>query len=183
MKKNVILIFGIAAILIAAVFAYNKLGALYTPENYLPTASDSDKPKIDAPDFAVYDMDGHPVILSEIGKGKKVVLNFWATWCKYCKEEMPDFDEVYKEMGDDVVFMMINLPYTRGESVEKAKEYIAENGFSFPVYFDNDQDVYMNYDVSGLPATYIINSDGTFFGYTQGRLPKDALVNAINNAY
>ena len=96
---------------------------------------------------------------------------------------MPDFDEVYKEMGDDVVFMMINLPYTRGESVEKAKEYIAENGFSFPVYFDNDQDVYMNYDVSGLPATYIINSDGTFFGYTQGRLPKDALVNAINNAY
>ena len=81
MKKNVILIFGIAAILIAAVFAYNKLGALYTPENYLPTASDSDKPKIDAPDFAVYDMDGNPVILSEIGKGKKVVLNFWATWC------------------------------------------------------------------------------------------------------
>ena len=65
-------------------------------------------------------MDGNPVILSEIGKGKKVVLNFWATWCKYCKEEMPDFDEVYKEMGDDVVFMMINLPYTRGESVEKA---------------------------------------------------------------
>ena len=183
MKKNVILIFGIAAILIAAVFAYNKLGALYTPENYLPTASDSDNPKIDAPDFAVYDMDGNPVLLSEIGKGKKVVLNFWATWCKYCKEEMPDFDEVYKEMGDDVVFMMINLPYTRGESVEKAKEYIAENGFSFPVYFDNDQDVYMNYDVSGLPATYIINSDGTFFGYTQGRLPKDALVNAINNAY
>ena len=183
MKKNVILIFGIAAILIAAVFAYNKLGALYTPENYLPTAADSDKPKIDAPDFAVYDMDGNPVLLSEIGKGKKVVLNFWATWCKYCKEEMPDFDEVYKEMGDDVVFMMINLPYTRGESVEKAKEYIAENGFSFPVYFDNDQDVYMNYDVSGLPDTYIINSDGTFFGYTQGRLPKDALVNAINNAY
>ena len=123
MKKNVILIFGIAAILIAAVFAYNKLGALYTPENYLPTASDSDKPKIYAPDFAVYDMDGNPVLLSEIGKGKKVVLNFWATWCKYCKEEMPDFDEVYKEMGDDVVFMMINLPYTRGESVEKAKEY------------------------------------------------------------
>ncbi|MBQ2911713.1 MAG: TlpA family protein disulfide reductase [Clostridia bacterium] len=182
-KSTLLLIIGIAVILVGAVFAYNKLGALYTPENYLPTSAASDKPKIDAPDFAVYDMDGNSVLLSEIGKGKKVVLNFWATWCKYCKEEMPDFDEVYKEMGDDVVFMMINLPYTRGESVEKAKEYIAENGFSFPVYFDNDQDVYMNYDVSGLPATYIINSDGTFFGYTQGRLPKDALVNAINNAY
>ena len=139
-KSTLLLIIGIAVILVGAVFAYNKLGALYTPENYLPSGTtESDKPKIDAPDFAVYDMDGNSVLLSEIGKGKKVVLNFWATWCKYCKEEMPDFDEVYKEMGDDVVFMMINLPYTRGESVEKAKEYIAENGFSFPVYFDNDR--------------------------------------------
>ncbi|MBR4878261.1 MAG: TlpA family protein disulfide reductase [Clostridia bacterium] len=182
-KSSLMLIFGIAAILIVAVFAYGKLSALYTPENYLPTETDGEKPKIEAPDFAVYDMDGNPVLLSEIGKGKKVVLNFWATWCDYCKQEMPDFDELYKEMGDDVVFMMINLPYSKGETVEKATKYVLEEGYSFPVYFDKDKDIYQSYDVSGLPATYIINSDGTFFGYTQGRLPKDALVNAINNAY
>lgn len=186
-KSTVLLIVGIIVIIAGAVFAYDKLSALYTPENYLPSenasTSESDKPKIPAPDFTVYDMNGDPVKMSEIGKGKKVVLNFWATWCGYCKDEMPDFDEVYKEMGDDVVFMMINLPHSRGETVEKAQKYILEEGYSFPVYFDNDNVIYQNYDVSGLPATYIINSDGTFFGYTQGRLPKEALVNAINNAY
>ena len=65
-----------------------------------------------APDFTVYDRNGQPVRLSDMF-GKPIVLKFWASWCGPCRSEMPDFDEVYRLLGDEVVFMLVNL--TDGE--------------------------------------------------------------------
>ena len=59
-----------------------------------------------APDFVVTDTDGNAVTLSQFF-GKPIVLNFWATWCMPCVYELPDFEEVFREYGDRVVFMMI----------------------------------------------------------------------------
>lgn len=185
MKKpnaTVIISVCLIAVLACAVFLYGKLINLYTPEKHLSAATASDDYKVEAPDFSVLDMDGNKVTMSEITKGKKAVLNFWATWCDYCADEMPDFDDVYKEYDGEVVFMMVNLTDGQRETVDKAKAFIEKKGYSFPVYFDTENEVHQWYDVSGLPSTYIINSDGTFFGFTQGRLHGDALKEAIDNA-
>ncbi|MBP3544577.1 MAG: TlpA family protein disulfide reductase, partial [Lachnospiraceae bacterium] len=64
--------------------------------------------KVPAPDFTVIDAEGNEVKLSDM-RGKPVVVNFWASWCGPCKMEMPEFEEVYKELGDEVHFMMVNL--------------------------------------------------------------------------
>ena len=62
-----------------------------------------------------------------------MVLNFWATWCYYCKEEMPDFDEASK-LYPDVQFLMVNATDGVRETVDAAKKYVEENGFDFEVF-------------------------------------------------
>ena len=89
--------------------------------------------KITAPDFTVLDYNGNEVKLSDF-KGKPVVLNFWATWCFYCKEEMPDFNTAY-EKYPDVEFLMLNATDGYQETIESAKEYYEAEGFNFNIYF------------------------------------------------
>lgn len=116
--------------------------------------------KPEAPDFTVYDKDGNAVSLSDF-KGKPVVLNFWASWCKYCKEEMPAFESVWSEYGDEVVFMMLNATDGRQETREKGEKYIKEGGYKFPVYYDEELQAVNGYGISSFPTTYFINADGT----------------------
>ena len=77
-------------------------------ETSTPTTQEDESEKILAPDFTVYDLDGNEVHLSDF-IGKPVVLNFWASWCGPCKMEMPDFNEKYLEIGEEVQFLMIYL--------------------------------------------------------------------------
>ena len=88
-----------------------------------------------APDFTVLDKDGNTVRLSE-KFGKPIVINFWATWCPPCKQELPDFDKLCKEYGDRVVFMMVNLTDGYRDTVDGTKRFVSGKGYTFPVYFD-----------------------------------------------
>ena len=130
-----------------------------------------------APDFTVYDADGNAVDLSDYF-GKPIVLNFWATWCYYCKIEMPDFDEVAKK-NPDVQFLMVNATGTNGETVESAKKYIAENGFEFDVFYDKEQDALYTYGVSSFPTSFFIASNGDRYTYYSGAMDADKLENII----
>lgn len=107
-----------------------------------------------APDFTLYDMDGKAMSLSEY-KGKKVFLNFWATWCGFCDLEMPDLQKINDE-NDDLVVLAVNVR----EEEDIVKSYIEEGGYDFPVVFDEDGDVASMYLISGMPTTYFINEDG-----------------------
>ena len=84
-----------------------------------PTTQENESEKILAPDFTVYDLDGNEVHLSDF-IGKPVVLNFWASWCSPCKMEMPDFNEKYLEIGEEVQFLIINMTDGSRETVETA---------------------------------------------------------------
>ena len=134
--------------------------------------------KIKAPDFTVLDYEGNEVKLSDF-EGKPVVLNFWATWCYYCKEEMPDFNKAYKE-NPDVQFLMVNATDGVRETVEIAKQYITEQGFEFPVVFDTKQEAVYAYYVTGYPATYFIDKNGKFVTYANGMLSYDNLLKGIS---
>ena len=132
-----------------------------------------------APDFTVYDGDGNAVHLSDF-KGKPVVLNFWASWCGPCKMEMPDFNEKYQELGEDIQFLMVNMTDGDRETVEIASEFVAGQGYSFPVFYDTAQHAAMVYGVYSLPTTFFIDAEGYPVAYAAGAIDSDALQQGID---
>lgn len=176
MKKSMIWIIGavaLVALLVGAYFAYSALSGQFAPE---APAQPDDENAITAPDFTVYDGQGNPVMLSQM-KGKPVVINAWATWCVYCKEEMPYFETLSQKYGDQVYFMMIHL--TTQDSLEDAKAFLQDAGYTFPVYYDTDGKVASTYPVSSVPATFFVDENGIYVGGWKGAIPEETLENTI----
>lgn len=131
-----------------------------------------------AKDFTVYDINGDVVHLSDFA-GKPIVLNFWASWCGPCKAEMPDFNEQYKEVGDSVHFVMVNLTDGYRETVQTASEFITQQGFEFPVYYDKDYDASLKYDVYSIPTTLFIDAEGYIVAEATGMIDAAKLKSGI----
>lgn len=129
----------------------------------------------EAPDFTVWDQDGKQTSLKEILEGKPAVINFWTSKCPPCKEEMPDFEEVYQEMKDQVQFIMVDSVGCMGETEESGRAYVEEQGFTFPVYYDLGMDAVINYGIQVFPTTYILNGEGRLVTGGRGMISKDTL--------
>jgi thiol-disulfide isomerase/thioredoxin len=111
-----------------------------------------------APDFELEMMNGEKVKLSEL-KGKKVLVNFWATWCPPCKEEMPELQQFYEDYGDEITIIAINA--TGSERNEEAvRNFIDKYDYTFPVAFDKSMDVTDEYMAVTIPTSYFIGTDG-----------------------
>jgi len=176
--KTILGVIGLAAVLVGAVLAYNALSKRVQPGADPPRTQaqggqgnqDNRQP---APDFNVTDEAGNAVRLSDL-RGKPVVLNFWATWCPYCLDEMPEFDRAHGEFGGEVQFMMVDC-VGGGETVEKAKQYVRAQGYGFPVYFDTQNEAAAAYGVSGIPATFFIDAQGNIASNKVGALHEASL--------
>lgn len=169
-----VLLLGGAYILYAQ-FSNDHLPDVTYTEEQGETAAEN---AIAAPDFTVENKNGESVMLSDF-IGRPVVLNLWASWCPPCQSEMPDFEEAYQEYGNDVEFMMVNLTDGSRETVETATEFIKDQGFSFPVYFDTTFDAAIAYQASSIPATYFIDKDGNIIAHAAGALDKANLIKGI----
>ena len=132
-----------------------------------------------APDFTVYDADGNAYRLSDF-RGTPVVLNFWASWCGPCKSEMPDFDEKAAQLAGKVQFLMVNLTDGAQETVETASAFIAQQGYTFPVFYDTDQSAAYAYGVYSIPTTYFIDAEGHGVAYASGAIGADILQKGID---
>ena len=149
----------------------------------LPPETSAPKPELTlAPDFTVYAPDGSPMRLSDLF-GKPIVLNFWASWCGPCKNEMPDFQALYEIYKDDIHFVMVNMTDGTRETQNTAATFIQESGYTFPVYFDLDSQADQTYQVYSLPTTYIIDRDGFLVARGMGTLSKEALQGGIDMVY
>jgi len=133
-----------------------------------------EEPIPQAPDFAMYDMYGNEVRLSDFF-GKPIVLNFWTTWCPACVTEMPHFEWLHDELGDEIHILKVNLPDdNRGETRERVEQFITDNSYTFPIYFDTGEGA-MVYGVRGIPVTFFIDADGYAAAMAQGPVDEDSL--------
>lgn len=145
------------------------------------------KKAVPAFDFTLTDQYGKEHTLSDY-KGQVVFLNFWASWCPPCKEEMPYIEELYKEYNtneDEVVFLSIanpkNKDYPNNQDIEKDEliTFLDTNGYTFPVLFDETGEILSNYYISAFPTTFMIDKEGNVFGYVPGMMSKDIMISVI----
>lgn len=125
----------------------------------LLTKAPADRLKIGdpAPDFRLAQLGGSPVQLSQL-KGKTVLVNFWATWCSPCQDEMPILQRAYLKYKDQgVVFLTVNV---RDTPADNAKSYFKNNNLTMPVLIDPIGDVPGGYRVTGYPETYLVDKNG-----------------------
>ena len=109
-----------------------------------------------APDFALKSSTGENIRLSEY-RGDVVMINFWATWCGPCRQEMPLLDELYTRY-ERVGFSLLGVNIDDDSS--RAMAMISELGVSFPVLFDNRKEVSKLYEVDAMPVTVLVDRDG-----------------------
>ena len=193
-KKLIVILAVFVVVLVGAGLLYSQLAPQFaqdplatmgtqpqetTPASSPQTTENTQSQQYLAPDFTVYDAQGNPVRLSDYF-GKPIVLNFWASWCGPCQREMPDFDEKYRELGDQVQFLMINMTDGNRETVEKAAAFIAQKGYTFPVFYDTRLQAAMTYGAYSLPMTFFIDSNGNLITHVVGAINGKTLQRGID---
>ncbi len=103
------------------------------------------------------DMTGRKLVLGDL-KNKVLFVNFWATWCPPCREEMPSIDSLWKSMHGNEKFQMITILYK--DPYQAGIAYMKQSGYTFPVYSDSNEMTAKNFGVTGVPETYIIDKKG-----------------------
>ena len=123
-------------------------------------SSKYEPPKIGkvAPEFALVDLDDKPVRLSDY-RGKVVFLNFWATWCKPCREEMPSMEVLHKNFAKDGL-VVLAVSIDRVTTTKDIPPFVKSMNLSFPVLIDSWGRTDMPYKRMGVPETFIIDQEG-----------------------
>ena len=134
-------------------------------------------------DFELKDQYGNVHKLSDY-KGKTIFMNFWATWCPPCRAEMPDIQKLYesyqKEEDPEVVILGIAGPgYGQEKSEDEVKQFLTDNGYTYPVLMDNGGSLFEQYGIYSFPTTFMITKEGKIFGYVSGQLSEEIMKNII----
>jgi peroxiredoxin len=177
MKKK---IGAITLSLFAAVLIAYMVISCDKPESTLPIEENTNSPEIDrllrdmgvtkvphlAPpvDFNLLDLNGNKIVLSGL-KGKIVFLNFWATWCPPCREEMPSMQKLYTRFKDkDFAMLAVSVK----EPAPVVKKFFKDYSLTFTALLDSDGELMTSYGVRAIPATYILDRDGAIVGKAFG---------------
>lgn len=158
-----------------------------TEETETETSNNSSKRNTyPAYDFILEDRYGNTHSLSDY-KGKIVFLNFWATWCPPCREELPYIQELYEEYNtnedSDIIFLTITFPGLGNEkSVSGIEKFLDKQGYTFPVLFDTEYITEEKYYINAFPTTFLIDPEGNILGYVPGGMNKEMMEDVIDRA-
>ncbi|MBE6068024.1 MAG: redoxin domain-containing protein [Clostridium lundense] len=192
--KKIAIILGLLLLIggsVYTVYNYNK-SQVSNPNNIINTETNSsDKKQNDnfknetalkisktkAIDFKLKDLTGKEVSLSDY-KGKKVFLNFWATWCPPCKAEMPEMEMLYQETkNSDLVILAVNLD----EEKDTVQKFISSSKYNFPVLLDTGNIAASQYEVVSIPTSFFIDKEGNIVDKHIGAMTIEDMKNYINN--
>lgn len=137
-------------------------------------AAGAPRPEENAPDFTLPRANGSPLRLSDL-RGRAVFLNFWATWCTFCIEEMPAMQRIADQYGDDLVVLGVNA----GNSVQDGSGFAARVGAKYELVYDTSQEVVRGYRVRAMPTSYFITADGKIVDAQFGFLTYDDMVTKV----
>ena len=182
MRKNGIAIIAVLLLVAWGVFDYTKSnsdGAEAINQQQITEAAEVGIQKGNkAPDFELLNLNGNPVKLSNFA-GKKVILNFWATWCPPCRAEMPHMEKFYEDHKRDVVVLAVNLTQTEKKQSD-VKDFVDDYGLTFPIAMDAKGDVSSTYQIFAYPTSYIIDSQGIIQEIFQGAINYDIMEKAVS---
>lgn len=131
-----------------------------------------------APDFTLTSLEGQEMSLSDF-RGKKVVLNFWASWCGPCRKEMPDMQKFYDAYKDkNVEVVAVNLTHFERKR-EHVDEFVKEYGLTFPIPLDVEKQQYDAYKVITIPTTYFLDEKGVIQQKHLGPMTYEFMENTI----
>ena len=126
--------------------------------------------------FTLMDLDGNEISLSDFN-GKVLILNFWATWCPPCREEIPDFVEVYNEYeSEDVQFIGVS-----NEDISTLRSFVEDYNISYPILID-DENIMGKWGISAIPTTFVFDKDGQIISKSVGMMTREQLINIIEDA-
>lgn len=123
----------------------------------------------EAPNFTLKNLEDEEISLEDY-RGKKVLINFWATWCVFCDIEMPDIQRLDKE-NEDVVVLAVNVM----EDKETVKKYIADGEYEFEVVLDEKGALSRTYLVGGYPTSYFVDEEGILIQVVPGMMTYDQM--------
>lgn len=167
----------------------NQLSNYFIPSTLNGSMTNNTETILNKDSYRLLDQYGNEHILSNY-KGKVVFLNFWATWCPPCKEEMPIIEELYKEFGEnknDVIILGITNPVTeenpngQDKNIDEIKYFLQENNYSFPTVFDKMGIYFDNFKIRAFPTTYIIGKDGEIKTAIPGAMTKQQMLKLIKD--
>lgn len=126
-------------------------------------------------DFTLIDLDGNEISLSDFNR-KVLILNFWATWCPPCREEIPDFVEVYNEYeSKDVQFIGVS-----NEDISTLKSFVEDYDVSYPILID-DANIMGKWGISAIPTTFVFDKNGQIIFKNVGMMTGEQLKNIIED--
>lgn len=131
-------------------------------------------------DFRGLDAEGNEISLRDF-EGKPVFVNFWASWCPPCREEMPEMQEVYEEYKDQAGFVAINAGERQGTTTEDVEAFLDDIGFQLPIIYD-DGTIARDYRIQAIPMTYIIDKNGIITYVIRGSADKETMIQALKTA-
>jgi peroxiredoxin len=136
----------------------------------------------EAPNFKLRDPAGKPIELRQF-RGKAVLINFWATWCFPCRDEMPELEQLYREhRGQGLVVLAVSID--NETSVKHIPEYLREGSpavgsYTFPVAVDSKQEVARAYRLSGVPSSFFLDPAGVVRAVQPGAMSRQTMVERL----
>ncbi|MDD5398466.1 MAG: redoxin domain-containing protein [Dehalococcoidia bacterium] len=133
-----------------------------------------------APNFTLRDLQGETISLSQF-RGKKVILNFWASWCTPCKIELPHFQTLWAN-NPDADFVILAVAGSQSEE-SVISDFVRDGNYTFPVCLDPGDDAFNKYDLTSIPKTYFIDKEGVIRRIQQGMFTGPGEIEFMLNSY
>lgn len=109
------------------------------------------------PDFELTDVNNNRIKLADF-KGSVVLVNFWATWCGSCVEELPSLERMFRQLSGESRFRVVTILYK--DDLQRATGYMLQNGYTLPVYINPDSSAEKTFGITGIPETFILDKKG-----------------------